>query len=598
MRNRTVWTFVITSIALFMVTLDNLVVTTALPVIRRDLGASLEGLEWTVNAYTLTFAVLLLTGAALGDRFGRRRDVRGRPRRLRRRLGRGRARADDRRARRRARLQGVGGAIVDAADADDPQRGGAAGEARHRARRLGRDQRPRGRARPRRRRRDRQRPLLAVDLLAERPDRPRPDPARAGAPRRDARADSALDLPGLGARRAPACSASSGAWSAATARAGRSPEIVGSLVVGALLVAGLRRVGAARAARRCCRCASSATARSRSRTLASLLMSFGMFGSIFLLAQFLQTVQGYSPLGAGVRILPWTAMPIFIAPIAGAFSDRIGGRPLIGVGLALQAISLGVDGARRRRRTCRTRELVGPFVIAGSGHGALLRADREHGALGGAAVGGGQGERRQQRDPRARRRLRRRRPRRGLRARRRLRERAGIRRRDDPGAVGRRRDRRRSARSPRSRSPASGARRSRPPSSSRRWPSDSAAPRLSPRAGAAAPRATIPAATRPSSANDARSPAEARRGRRRPAGRDEAEVAERRHRCHARARSCRAAARRAEERRRRDRDARAGDEERRRSDRRVRGERRGRRAGRRRPLPPRAARVSPTPRDE
>src|SRR5215216_5345650 len=70
---RTLWTFVITSLALFMVVLDNLVVSTALPVIRTDLGASLEELEWTVNAYTLTFAVLLLTGAALGDRFGRRR---------------------------------------------------------------------------------------------------------------------------------------------------------------------------------------------------------------------------------------------------------------------------------------------------------------------------------------------------------------------------------------------------------------------------------------------------------------------------------------------------------------------------------------------
>src|SRR5437867_12999991 len=67
------WTFAITSTALFMVTLDNLVVTTALPVIREDLHAGLSGLEWTVNAYTLTFAVLLITGAALGDRFGRRR---------------------------------------------------------------------------------------------------------------------------------------------------------------------------------------------------------------------------------------------------------------------------------------------------------------------------------------------------------------------------------------------------------------------------------------------------------------------------------------------------------------------------------------------
>ena len=72
-RRVTLTTFLITSLALFMVSLDNLVVTTALPVIRADLGASLSQLEWTVNAYTLTFAVLLLTGAALGDRFGRKR---------------------------------------------------------------------------------------------------------------------------------------------------------------------------------------------------------------------------------------------------------------------------------------------------------------------------------------------------------------------------------------------------------------------------------------------------------------------------------------------------------------------------------------------
>src|ERR1700750_2350403 len=66
-------TFAIVSVSLFMVRLDNLVVTTALPSIRRDLGGGLEDLEWTVNAYTLTYAVLLLTGAALGDRCGRRR---------------------------------------------------------------------------------------------------------------------------------------------------------------------------------------------------------------------------------------------------------------------------------------------------------------------------------------------------------------------------------------------------------------------------------------------------------------------------------------------------------------------------------------------
>src|SRR3954470_23507621 len=72
-RSIAAWTFAITSIALFMVALDNLVVTTALPVIKADLGASLQDLQWMVNAYTLTFAVLLITGAALGDRFGRRR---------------------------------------------------------------------------------------------------------------------------------------------------------------------------------------------------------------------------------------------------------------------------------------------------------------------------------------------------------------------------------------------------------------------------------------------------------------------------------------------------------------------------------------------
>src|SRR5579872_6561189 len=72
-RPRTGWTLALISAALLMVTLDNLVVTTALPRIRVDLGATLSGLEWVVNGYTLSFAVLLMTGAALGDRFGRRR---------------------------------------------------------------------------------------------------------------------------------------------------------------------------------------------------------------------------------------------------------------------------------------------------------------------------------------------------------------------------------------------------------------------------------------------------------------------------------------------------------------------------------------------
>src|SRR5215217_1393846 len=67
------WILILAALAAFMTALDTLVVTTALSTIRRDLGASVEQLEWTVNAYNLSFAVLLMTAAAVGDRFGRRR---------------------------------------------------------------------------------------------------------------------------------------------------------------------------------------------------------------------------------------------------------------------------------------------------------------------------------------------------------------------------------------------------------------------------------------------------------------------------------------------------------------------------------------------
>ena len=88
-RTRSIWTLAIVSVALFMVTLDNLVVTNALVSIREDLGATLEELEWTVNAYTLSFAVFLLTGAALGDRLRPQDDVRRGHRRVHGRLRRG-----------------------------------------------------------------------------------------------------------------------------------------------------------------------------------------------------------------------------------------------------------------------------------------------------------------------------------------------------------------------------------------------------------------------------------------------------------------------------------------------------------------------------
>ena len=183
-RAATFWTFVVTSVAIFMVSLDNLVVTTALPVIKHDLGASLQGLEWTVNAYTLTFAVLLLTGAALGDRFGRKRMFLVGLAIFTARLRRRGAGAEHRRAGRRPRPAGRRRRDRHAAHPDDPLRGSASGPPRHGARHLGRRQRPRRRARPGRRRRHRRRPLLAVDLLAQRPHRHRPAADRLPAPDR------------------------------------------------------------------------------------------------------------------------------------------------------------------------------------------------------------------------------------------------------------------------------------------------------------------------------------------------------------------------------------------------------------------------------
>lgn len=79
---------------------------------------------------------------------------------------------------------------------------------------------------------------------------------------------------------------------------------------------------------------------------AGLLMFAGMFGSVFLLTQFFQGPRGYSPMEAGLRILPWTIVPIFVAPLAGLLSDRIGGRPIVALGLAFQACGLGWIAAR------------------------------------------------------------------------------------------------------------------------------------------------------------------------------------------------------------------------------------------------------------
>jgi len=181
------WTFAITSTALFMTALDNLVVTTALPTIRRHLHATIGGLEWTIAAYTLTFAALLLTGSSLGERFGRRRMflvgltifTLGSAAAA---LAPGIAALVAARA-----MQGIGGAIV------TPLTLYAAGKCRctrtaspcsgglGRDRRAGRGERPTGR------RGDSRVGILAVDLLAERADRSRPCPSGLCPPRGEQR---------------------------------------------------------------------------------------------------------------------------------------------------------------------------------------------------------------------------------------------------------------------------------------------------------------------------------------------------------------------------------------------------------------------------
>ena len=358
------WTFAITSAALFMVTLDNLVVTTALPVIRVDLHSGLSGLEWTVNAYTLTFAVLLLTGAALGDRFGRRLmftiglsifTLASAAAALAPSIGA----LDAARA-----VQGLGGAIVLpltltilSSAVPKERRGlalGAWGGISGLAVALG--------------------PLvggavvsgiswhwifwlnvplgLVLIPLAFRNLQESFGPT------------SRLDLPGLGLVSAGLFGivwglvrGNSVGWASA--------EIVGALVAGFALVGAFvaweLRTDSPMLPMRFFRNRTFALA-----NVASLFMFFGMFGSIFLLAQFFQTVQGYSPLSSGLRILPWTAMPIFIAPIAGALSDKIGGHILMGVGLLLQAVGLAWI-AEVTTPTSAYSAIVIPFILSGAG---------------------------------------------------------------------------------------------------------------------------------------------------------------------------------------------------------------------------------------
>jgi EmrB/QacA subfamily drug resistance transporter len=367
-RARALWTFAVTSTALFMVVLDNLVVSTALPVIRVDLGATIEELEWTVNAYTLTFAVFLLTGAALGDRFGRKRMFTvGVSVFTAASAAAALAPSMDWLIAARA-VQGVGGALVTpltltilSAAVPRDRRGmalgawsGIAGLAVAMGPLVGGAvvdgiswqwifwlNVPVG--------------LVLLPLATRLEETHGPD--------------RALDLPGLAL-------ASGGllglVWGLVHGNGDgwTSPGIVGSLVAGVSLLAAFvaweLRATQPMLPMRLFRDRAFSAANA-----ASLLMYFGMFGSVFLLTQFFQTAQGYSPLEAGLRVLPWTAMPMIVAPIAGALSDRIGGRPFMAAGLALQAVGLAWIAAVSEPDVGYT-SLVGPFVLSGIGMGMFF----------------------------------------------------------------------------------------------------------------------------------------------------------------------------------------------------------------------------------
>jgi EmrB/QacA subfamily drug resistance transporter len=365
---RTFWTYLVTGVAVFMVSMDNLVVTNALPVIRRELNTGLEGLEWTVNAYTLTFAVLLLTGAALGDRFGRRRL-----------LAIGlviftaasamAAAAPDIGTLIAARaVQGLGGAIVMpltltllASVVPHERRGmafGIWGAMSGLGVALG--------------------PVIGggvteyaswqwifwinvpigvlllpvVALVRE---------SRGGAGRLDP-LGVLLATGGLFGLVFGLVRGNAHGWT--------SGQVLGSLVAGGVLLLAF----VAWQARARTPMVPLQLFRSRGFSLInfiSLVMAFGMFGSVFLGAQYMQTVLGYSPFQAGLRTLPWTAMPVLAAPISGILSDRFGARRIVALALALQAAGVGWL-AYISSPTLSYGALVPPFILAGAGMGLFF----------------------------------------------------------------------------------------------------------------------------------------------------------------------------------------------------------------------------------
>jgi len=358
------WTLAIVSVALFMVVLDNLVVSVALPTIHRDLGASIQSLEWTVNAYVLAYAVLLLTGAALGDRFGRKRmflaglslftaasaaaalapDT-GLLVAARAIQGAGAAMvtpltltllAEAFPEQRRGMAIGVWSGISGIAVATGPLVGGAVvqGISWHWIFWIN----------------------VPIGLILL--------PLAARVLRESRGPYGRLDLPGLALGSGGAFGvvfglvrAQSLGWTSAT--------VLASLILGVALLAGF--VAWELRTREPMLPMSFFAKRSFAVTnIVSLSMYFGMFGSIFFLSQYMQNVLHNTPLQAGLKLLVWTGASMVVAPLAGVFSERLGSRPFMVAGLSLQAGGLGWLASMVSTHLAYSHMIV-PFVMAGAG---------------------------------------------------------------------------------------------------------------------------------------------------------------------------------------------------------------------------------------
>ena len=357
-------TLIIVSLALFMVVLDNLVVSVALSSIHRDFGSSVQSLEWTVNAYTLCYAVFLLTGATFGDRFGRRRMfVLGLSIFTAASAVAGLAPNTGILIAARA-VQGAGAAIVTPltltllAEAFPPERRGLAlgiwSGISGTAVALG--------------------PLVGGAVIAglnwhwifgiNVPIGALLVPVAARRLAESRGPNSKLDVPGLALSGLGLLGIVFGLVHAQTAGFGAISTIA-SLAAGVALLAGFVLVEL-RTAEPMLPMSFFAHRAFVFTNIASLAMYFGMFGAVFFLSQYLQLVLGNSALQAGLKLFLWTGSVMVVSPIAGVLSAKYGSRPFLVAGLALQAAALAWIALTATTTTSYTTVLV-PFVFGGSG---------------------------------------------------------------------------------------------------------------------------------------------------------------------------------------------------------------------------------------